>query len=79
MLLLPLVGYATYGDRPPAGWPAIDAISLSSSLSYASFVGEFLLLFLPGLVSYAALALGGVRLQVNRGVMWPPAHSIGTC
>jgi hypothetical protein len=62
MLLLPFAGYATYGDRPPAGWREIGPISASEYAAYTAFVGEFAVFLLLTVLFYGAIALGGVRL-----------------
>jgi hypothetical protein len=62
MLMLPFVGYGTYGDRPPAGWQDLGPISARDYAGYAAFVAEFAVFLALSLVLYAALALGGVRL-----------------
>ena len=63
LLLLPLVGYSPYGDRPPAGWYPLGAISPSEYLEHAEFVGEFaLVLLLPSLAFYFLPAAGLVAL-----------------
>ena len=62
MLVLPFAGYATYGDRPPAGWREIAPISASEYADYAAFIAEFAVLLAPTILFYALVALGGVRL-----------------
>jgi len=61
MLLAPMIGYQTYGDRPEAGWvgwfPGIDWAAFPS---YLEFVAEFLLILV--LPWAAVLFIGAVLL-----------------
>ena len=77
MLILPFLGYATYGDRPPAGWRAIGPISVSECAGYAAFVAEFVVLFIPTLLFYAAITLAGVRLCESIGARWLGPRFLG--
>ena len=63
MLLAPIVGYQTYGDRPPAGWVGwFPRVNWAAFPRYLEFVAEFLLILV---LPWAAVLFIGVVLLVR--------------
>ena len=68
MVLAPIVGYSTYGDRPPAGWHGwFPLLEWSEYPGYLLFVTEFVgILLLPWAALLFLVPLATVRYLERR-------------